>query len=497
MLTVGQTLTVTVLIENSGATVLTRLPLSYTFDSRGLHLLAAAPAPLRVGNGIAEWEGLTGAGGLLPGDRIGVQLAFAVIGSSQGQGDGLSRGRAIVTGAADLYGQPAPATETELPLRLTAPAVGVEKGLLSNPAGIGLGSLVTYTVAIANRGDTRLVRVGVQDAYEPAYLRFISATVGPPAIHALGTNSLLVWEDVTAALGDVEPGAVISFTALFLVEGAGRETTNRVGLFGVEDVYGDRVAPVAGEFGLTAKIAALGLEVSSEPGAGAGVQGGEPITYTVRVSNTGGVDLTGVWLRTEIPTNTDYLAGSAQPPVEESRALSGDLAWAVGALGQGEAFTARFVVVVKVGEQGGVVVSRAAATSEQTPVSRRAVIVHTALPTAVELLRFTARGGGEGVWVEWETGWERETWGFHLWRSEDENFAHSQMVTGWLIPATGGNGGAVYGFVDRAAAPGGVYWYWLEEVETDGERIFYGPVRSLPGAMLEGDYRLFLPAVAR
>lgn len=142
-------------------------------------------------------------------------------------------------------------------------------------------------------------------------------------------------------------------------------------------------------------------------------------------------------------------------------------------------------------------VNRAEVASDQTPVSRRAVVIHTALPTAVELLRFTATPGEGGVLVEWVTGLEIGTWGFHLRRSVDGDLAHSQQVTNGLIPAVGANSGATYRFVDEGAVPGLLYWYWLEEVEIDGDRLFYGPVRSTSPLLLDGGYRLFLPAVGR
>ena len=225
--------------------------------------------------------------------------------------------------------------------------------------------------------------------------------------------------------------------------------------------------------------------------------GGDRITYTLRISNAGGVDLSGVWLRTEVPTNTELIAGSAQPAAEEGRRPDANLLWRLPGLAQNGQFVAHYAVQVKPGESGGIVVSRAEVASDQTPVVRRAVVIHTALPTAIELLRFTATAGAGGVLVEWITGVEIGTWGFHLWRSDDAEFAHSQRVTSGLIPATGANGGAGYRFVDGSAAPGAVYSYWLEEIETDGDRLLYGPVHSTLPVLLEGVYHLYLPGVRR
>jgi len=497
ILTVGQTITVTVLTQNSGETPLVSLPLRLTYAADRLHLLAAAPAPADFVPGEAEWHDLIGQGVLPPEDSIGVQLAFRVLRSTTDLPDRLTSSRAQVSDAQDIYGQRAASVESSLPLRLTAPSISIAKELAVASSSIGLGSPVTYTIHLANGGDTRLTRIGVRDIFEQEYLRFVGASVAPSHTGSLGRRGLLVWDDVTDVLGDIAPGGMISLTTFFVVEREGIQATNQAEVVDVMDEFGDDVASVSGGASLTVKLAALGLLLSSTPAPGSEVEAGELITYTLHISNTGGIDLSGIWLRTEVPTNTEYVVGSAQPPTAEVRGLHTDLIWRVPDLASGTPFVAQFTVQVK--QNGiGAVISRAEVTSDQTPVSRQAVVIHTAQPTAVELLRFTATPGAGGVLVEWVTGLEIGTWGFHLWRSETEDFAHSRQVTGNLIPATGANGGAGYHFVDEEAVPGGVYWYWLEEVETDGDRIFYGPVPRTEGlSAVDGGYRLFLPEIVR
>lgn len=107
------------------------------------------------------------------------------------------------------------------------------------------------------------------------------------------------------------------------------------------------MANVSGEVGLAVKIAALGLGVSSTPPQGSEVMGGDRITYTLRVSNTGGIDLSGIWLRTEVPTNTEYIVGSAQPPAEDQRRPTAELVWRLPGLAQNAQFVAQFGVQVK------------------------------------------------------------------------------------------------------------------------------------------------------
>ena len=442
------------------------------------------------------WADLLGQGVLLPSDSIGVQLAFVVIASSAELPGRLAESWAEVSGAMDIYGQWAAKGEGRLPLRLTAPRIDVGKQIDGGVASIGLGSPVTYTILLTNSGDTTLARIGVRDIFEPGHLRFVSASISPPVLQNRDNRGVLYWEDVTGDLGTIAPGATVSFTTMFVVEGEGSQTTNQVEVAGVVDEFGDDVVGVSGEASLTVKLAALALHLSSTPVQGSAVDGGDLITYTLHVSNTGGIDLFGVWLRTEVPTNTEYVAGSAQPPAAEARGPNAERLWRVPDLVPGALFVAQYTVQVKPNEFG-FVISRAEVGSDQTPVSRRAVILHSSLPTAVELRSFTAMMRPAGVVLEWTTGVEIGSWGFFVWRSEKSDLSQGRRMGNGMIPATGGSGGAFYQFVDQEARSNQLYWYWLEEIEIDGDRHFYGPIRHDPAPASAGGYLLFLPIFAK
>lgn len=131
------------------------------------------------------------------------------------------------------------------------------------------------------------------------------------------------------------------------------------------------------------------------------------------------------------------------------------------------------------------------------------VCVHTvtnqeAEPKAITLLQFQAIEDTNGVVVSWTTGLERNTRGFYLLRSTDDDLANATQVTGSLIPATGSaNGGNSYTWTDTTAESGVGYSYWLVEEELDGSRTEYGPVTvgSIGGP--NADNLIFLPMVSR
>ncbi len=118
-------------------------------------------------------------------------------------------------------------------------------------------------------------------------------------------------------------------------------------------------------------------------------------------------------------------------------------------------------------------------------------------PTAVTLVEFTATQAPDAVLVNWTTGVELGTRGFHLYRAAGNDRATAVQVTEALIPATGSPaGGARYSFRDAGAPPGVIFTYWLVEVEADGRTVEYPPARVAPLSGALG-LRVYLPAVLR
>ena len=67
--------------------------------------------------------------------------------------------------------------------------------------------------------------------------------------------------------------------------------------------------------------------------------------------------------------------------------------------------------------------------------------------------------------MEWTTTAELNTFGFHVFRGGNGEFANAVRITEEMIFGQGANGGA-YAVEDRLAQPGATYWYWLVETET-------------------------------
>ena len=93
----------------------------------------------------------------------------------------------------------------------------------------------------------------------------------------------------------------------------------------------------------------------------------------------------------------------------------------------------------------------------------------TDAPTAVSLRYFIAFGSANGVELKWETSTEFETAGFRVQRSDNgEDGDFTDLANIGFVPAEGGSFGAIYERTDDTAVLGQIYWYKLQEVETNG-----------------------------
>ena len=112
------------------------------------------------------------------------------------------------------------------------------------------------------------------------------------------------------------------------------------------------------------------------------------------------------------------------------------------------------------------------------------------LLTAVELVAFTATGYDRGVLLAWETGYEIDNLGFHVYRQQANERV---QLTSSLIAGSGlltQRGTAVttaqaYAWWDMAVnqtTPG--ISYWLEDVDFDGTSTWHGPVTPVDGGRL-------------
>ncbi|WP_420631305.1 SdrD B-like domain-containing protein [Candidatus Leptofilum sp.] len=113
-------------------------------------------------------------------------------------------------------------------------------------------------------------------------------------------------------------------------------------------------------------------------------------------------------------------------------------------------------------------------------------------PTAVTLTSFTATNlGNQQVRISWTTESEVDNFGFRIYRSSSNSFGSATEVHFEPTAVPGGTGpGANYSYVDDVP-DNGTYYYWLVDVETDGDTAVHGPI----SVAVTPFFNLYLPLV--
>ena len=114
-------------------------------------------------------------------------------------------------------------------------------------------------------------------------------------------------------------------------------------------------------------------------------------------------------------------------------------------------------------------------------------------PTAVTLSLFNATATYGRVTLNWVTELEYNTVGFNLYRSTSPDGVRVK-VNNTIIPSQllmGKTPPFEYLFVDSNVLPGVTYFYWLEEIATNGKEL-YGPIQ-----ITTPQYGIFLPLMRR
>ncbi len=249
--------------------------------------------------------------------------------------------------------------------------------------------------------------------------------------------------------------------------------------------------------------AAPDLQLSKSTGGSVPVPG-RPLPYRLEYRNAGNQGATGVVIRETVPDHTTFsAAGSTAGWNCRDGAPAGSIClFNVGSVPAGTGGDVTFAVVVDDPMPPGVtVIVNAASISDDgangndpTPDNNSATVNSPFSPTAITLLHFSATRADEGVVVRWSTGIEMNTARFRIYRSETLARAEAIQIAEEVSRGSATTGES-YRIVDTTAEAGRNYWYWLVEVEADGNETVYGPVR-LSGALSTG-FQVYLPLLRR
>ncbi len=246
----------------------------------------------------------------------------------------------------------------------TDPSVGIVKSLAKGqPATVGLGDPIRYTIVVTNTGDTALATVPLTDTYDRSALQFVSASPAPQATAPAGT---LTWTDLTGA-GVLAPGRSITVAVKFTARRYSGTVVNTASVDGAIDEYLDPVASVQDtadvRIHLTARMTALKT--------GADLNGGTPapgdiVGWKIVVKNVGQAPLTNVLVTDTVGKWQTYQAGSIRGPGRDDTGAP-HMRWTIPNLAPGRKVTVSFHTVIDADTPGGSeIANQARAGSDQT-----------------------------------------------------------------------------------------------------------------------------------
>lgn len=198
------------------------------------------------------------------------------------------------------------------------------------------GDLITYTLTYSNTSDYTATEVVIEDPIPPNTTYVNGSATGPVDTSQLPTK--LRWN-----IGTLSPhtGGSVRFTV--------RVNTNTEGIDGdfqnQATIWGNETPPNPGNAVVNTLATTETLEVSKSVFPPV-VKAGEYLTFTIRYTNTGNVDLDQVVITDPVPLHTTYVPGTITGPGADDSNPE-QLRWEIGTVPVGTSGTLQFVVRVK------------------------------------------------------------------------------------------------------------------------------------------------------
>jgi large repetitive protein len=284
---------------------------AYTPTSGGITLDESSPLPAAAN--AVRWA----VGGLLVGELKYVKLRLRVLPSFD---DSICHpvDAEVFGGDAGLEN---PGKDTAWRYHEPAPGNG-NTCLVVNKSGPAQGAkdeIVPYTITVANISGQTLTNVVVRDDYNGDF-EYQSATPVPASV----SGGIVTWPTIAS----MAPGSVLTYTVNLKLKNTGAILNRAM-------VDSDQTAEI--ENGIQTNTGAYTDMSHSKTVAPATAEPGATVTYTVTLTNDGGIDATGLTFTDTLDPHLTYVAGSSTvngvPVANPTGSGSGPLTWSLGTLG--------------------------------------------------------------------------------------------------------------------------------------------------------------------
>ena len=240
LIRVGQEMTFTIRIRNTGSLTVTKLPLIDNYNGSILQLRRSDPAfsTHDQAQGAITWADLTSPslfGPLGPSGEIVVTTVFRAIKAAPE-----TVNFAKIGAAEAASGETGGGEQDSDKGGAEGGRVIVTKSLAPGQTAT-VGQPVSFVISLRNDGAADIVKLPLEDLFNPEYLAFSAARPAPDSI----APDRIAWNDVLPLIGRtrLRPNEVVTvttvFTALKAFDGAG---INRAAANGVQDEFQNAVA---------------------------------------------------------------------------------------------------------------------------------------------------------------------------------------------------------------------------------------------------------------
>jgi len=248
------------------------------------------------------------------------------------------------------------------------PGADLALGMTAQPTPVVIGSYLTYTITVTNRGPSSAKNVAVTHQL-PSSVIFVSAVASQGTCSQSGGV-------VSGSLGTLTPGAGAIVTVVGIPSVAGNiSSTATVGSSEPDPDPSNNSATVISQVNPASADLVAGIIATPNP-----IVLGGTLTYTVTVTNRGPSDSSGVTVANALPASVAVLSAT----ISQGSISPGGALWTVGTLPYGAGATATITVVPT---QEGVITATATAQGNQldpAPANNTAIVA-TVVGAAADL----------------------------------------------------------------------------------------------------------------
>ncbi len=363
---------------------------------------------------------------------------------------------------------------------------------VASPSSVAAGSNVTYTQTVTNDGPAAATSPSFTETI-PANMSYQSITIPTgwtcPTLPPVGGSGSIVCNDGTSLATGA--GNAVTFTVVLQVNSAtpsGTNITDTVTANATNIVPG-LTTNSASSTVIVANAGTADMAITKTASPSPSVIQGNPLTYTLTVTNNGPSSATNVTVQDNLPSTLTYISTSTT--VGSCSEANSVVSCLLGTMANTATAT---ITILTTPQQPGVIVNNAQVSADQTDpnqlnntASQQETVVAA---TRVNLRSFSAhlgadKNGANRVVLTWKTSSEAHNLGFNVYREQNGERVriNSSPIAGSALTMRGSlsrHNGRTYAWIDPSA-PNTSSSYWLEDIDVNGTRIMHGPVSPACG----------------